>query len=105
MDARGSGSSISAYHESMRAGDIEIVFITPEARVATIMRCQEVEKLLGRQNTAGLNLGFGMFRPWLAANHGLASPKEGAFSDGTCLDCTSCSGCTCSVHHQANYLL
>ena len=66
---------------------------------------QEVGKLLELQNTACLNLGFGMFRLWHAANHGLASPKEGAFSDGTCLDCTSCSGCTCSVHHQANYLL
>ena len=52
----------------------------------------------GRQNTAGLNLGFGMFRPWLAANHSLASPKEGAFSDGTCLDCTSCS-----VHHLVSF--
>ena len=67
---------------------------------------QEVGKLLELQNTACLNLGFGMFRLWHAANHGLASPKEGAFSNRTCLDCTSCcSGCTCSVHHPANYLL
>ena len=57
----------------------QIVFITPEARVATIMRCQEVEKLLGRQILLVLILVLGCFAPGLQLTTALPHPKKGLF--------------------------